>query len=349
MNLLILTGKFGMGHLSAAEALEQEVLAKDATANVYVIDFIDYMFPGINKVIYGNFRFLVKKWPALYNFFDYAVGGYNSIPVKNIVTNKLSKLIIKKDIDIIFSTLPICSKYVSIYKKKVKDKIPLYTFITDISAHEEWIAPETDIYFVADNTTKQELIVKGIDPLKIKIFGIPVKNEFKKQQYSHINKKDILIMGGGLGLISNIYDILTALKDDSNTNITVITGKNVRLRQKLLTKYPNITVLGYTKDVAKYMNKADLIISKAGGVTLFESIYSKTPLYVIKPFLVQEVDNAKYIEKNNIGRVSWSKKNNFSKDILELLNDEKELNKMKNNMFKIEQQLENNIFPGEVK
>ena len=43
MNILILTGKFGMGHYSAAEAIKQEIEEnyKDINVNIKIIDIID--------------------------------------------------------------------------------------------------------------------------------------------------------------------------------------------------------------------------------------------------------------------------------------------------------------------
>ena len=51
MNILILTGKFGMGHYSAAEAIKQEIEEnyKDINVNIKIIDIIDYLFPAISS------------------------------------------------------------------------------------------------------------------------------------------------------------------------------------------------------------------------------------------------------------------------------------------------------------
>lgn len=105
----------------------------------------------------------------------------------------------------------------------------------------------------------------------------------------------------------------------------------------------NIVILqlfGYTNEVHKYIEKAELIITKPGGITLFEAIYSKTPIFVLRPFLSQEIGNAKFIEKNEIGTVVWDKSENTTQDILNLLRTPKLLDKMKKNMEKIKSSLE---------
>ena len=83
------------------------------------------------------------------------------------------------------------------------------------------------------------------------------------------------------------------------------------------------------------MQRADLIITKAGGITTFEAIATKTPLYIIKPFLEQEFGNAKYIEDHNIGRVLWDTYADEAEDILQLLRHDRLLETMKKNMQEI--------------
>lgn len=51
------------------------------------------------------------------------------------------------------------------------------------------------------------------------------------------------------------------------------------------------------------MQEADLMISKPGGITVFEAINSEIPLLVFEPFLQQEVNNANFISLHCLGHV----------------------------------------------
>lgn len=148
-------------------------------------------------------------------------------------------------------------------------------------------------------------------------------------------------MGGGLGLIPNINDFINNLINIKNIEITIIVGNNKKLYKKLKKKYRNIKILGFVNNVEEYMTSADLIISKAGGITTFEAIQSETPLYIIKPFLVQEKGNAKYIEEEQIGKVIWKKQKNQQDILINLINDKEKLNKMKLNMKNIKKEINN--------
>ena len=338
MNVLILTCKFGMGHFSAALALEEEIKNLDPSCNVKVIDFIEHMVPKADALTYGTFNFVVDKCPNVYNFLNEVSAKNSGVPLGKLLMKKISKLL--ENIDIVISTVPISTQYISSFKQTKNCQIPLYTYVTDIVAHKEWLSGSSDMYFVGDISSKEQLIQEGIDQEKIKVTGIPVRKGFdfenKKNKY-----KEILIMGGGLGLIPNAEEVILNLSSKKEIKITVITGKNKKLMKTMKKNFPNIKVIGYSNHVNDYMKKADLVVSKAGGITVFEAIHTKTPLYIIKPFLMQEVGNAKFVEEKNIGKIVWKKKKDIAEDIVELLNDEEKIKIMKENMQNILDGFEN--------
>ena len=347
MNILILTGKFGMGHYSAAEAIKQEIEEnyKDINVNIKIIDIIDYLFPAISSYVYKSFDTLVSKWANLYNFINTNNEERNIKTFNYLFIKKLDKLFDKYNPEVVISTLPISSQYISKYKSIKKSNVPLLTFITDISSHSEWIHKNTNYYFVGYEKIKGSLVNKDISEEKIIITGIPVRKQFREIDMDlnkNNKKKEVLIMGGGLGLISVNDELFEVLNNVKDIKTTIITGNNKSMYEYLRDKYKNIKVIGYTEEVSKYMKNSDLIISKSGGITLFEAIYSEVPMYVINPFLVQEIKNSKFIEKEKIGKVIRDKDFDIVSDILNLINDDDEITKMKNNMKNIKSRINQN-------
>lgn len=332
MKYLILTGKFGHGHISVAEAI-QEGLLGNGENEVYIVDFIDYMFPHLKRVIYGGFNFLVGKFSKIYNLFNRVLAKNNKALFKEVMVKRIETLMDEYKPDAIISVIPAASGYISAYKKYTHQSIVLYTFITDICVEEEWINEYTDKYFVASIKTKSCLIDKGVNKEKIEVVGIPVKKAFQRTEKCGL-KKEILIMGGGLGLIPNIDAVINYLEQSNDINTTIITGNNVKLYNRIKSKYKNIECVGFTSEIHEYINKADLIITKPGGVTLFEAIKVLVPMLVLSPFLQQEIGNAKYIEQNNIGRVVWNK-DDLLKELVDVLDDEEKLKVMKSNLANI--------------
>ncbi len=66
MKVLILTAKFGMGHLSASKAIKEDMLKFNKEADIKVVDFYEYSMPFLAKYIYKGFSLLIKYGKEAY-------------------------------------------------------------------------------------------------------------------------------------------------------------------------------------------------------------------------------------------------------------------------------------------
>ncbi len=344
MKILILTGKFGMGHYSVSKSLCEQIQSKYPKVSVVIKDVFDYTLPTYSNTIYGAYNVMVNKGSAFYNQV-YKITENKKHSMRPIFLryflNRIDKLIKYIEPNIIISTLPFCSQLISRYKMKYNSSLPLITCITDISSHSEWININTNCYLVGSDSLKKDLISKGVPDSKIFISGIPVKEEFKKSIANNSsNEKHLLIMGGGLGLLPKSKEFYKQLNSLKNVKTTVITGNNAEIYNMLHSNYENVNVIGYTDEVHKYMQQADLILSKPGGITLFESIFSETPLIAFKPFLQQEINNTNFILNNGIGKVLETSPDKCFDKIKKIIYDDATLNNISNNIKDLKKQFD---------
>lgn len=374
MNILILTARFGMGHVKAAEAVEEKLGADPRFGKVETVDFIDYLFPRMSGKIYSTFNRMVFHNTDLYNKAIDATDNVSLLPMKAYISWKIGRLIRQKDADGIIAIFPCCSRYVAAYKEFTGDDIPLYTCITDIHPHNEWIADHTDGYFAGSMETRQQLIERGVSPDRIWVTGIPVRSEFTKKnhhrpaeapgsrmadgmpegsafseatqiaegltlseatQIPEAPAPRILVMGGGLGLASDqekLDRLLSTLANRYGAKVTVICGSNAERKAELEREHPEFRILGFTDEVDSLMRDSDLLITKPGGITLFEAIETGIPLLFIEPELSQEVFNARFAERNRIAKVFWSGDQAKPERLMEFLRDGREMEKMERHM-----------------
>lgn len=324
MNVLIFTGRFGMGHIAAAQAVQEEILRQDPTASVTIVDIVEDCFPQLRRLVYGCFDLTVHYFSGVYNLLNRVAGHGGCAPLKRTMVQKLDQVFYDSQADLVISTLPLSSQYVSAYKQTTGSTLPLYTYITDIDAHSEWIAPETDCYFVGDESTRLQLLRWKVPADRIVVSGIPVRQAFRFHLPRQGGPRELLVMGGGLGLIPHAESLLSAMASAPDIHVTVITGKNESLRRALSEQHPTFDVIGFTDRVAEYMARADLLLTKAGGITTFEAIHSGTPMCLLRPFLMQEESNAAYVQRQGFGKVLWNK-GEEAQEILALLRDEEGL------------------------
>ena len=352
MKVLILTAKFGMGHLSASNSIKQDLLKFDRTADVKVMDFYEYSMPVLSKYIYSGFNMMIKYAKPLYKLY-YSENDKETTGA-DLLTRKLASscktLFEEERPDVVISTFPIISKAVGYYKEVTGSGVSLVTCITDVSSHYEWITANTDKYMVPCVEVKEGLMKKGIDAEKIVVYGIPVSDRFKEnymklasqkapEKHSKIidfsayrAKKELLIMGGGLGVLPSNQEFYRKLNEVDNVHTTIVAGRNQELYNMIHDRYENITVLGYTDRVSELMEKADCVVTKPGGITMFEAIYSLTPIISFATDLPNELNNINFIEDNNFGIVLNDSAENSIDRIVKFVNSTKRINVMKESM-----------------
>ena len=69
MRILILTGKFGMGHWSASQSLRQQLLRAFPGAEVEVLDLVAQAMPNASEAMYKCFNLLVTRGSGLFNLY----------------------------------------------------------------------------------------------------------------------------------------------------------------------------------------------------------------------------------------------------------------------------------------
>lgn len=347
MKALILTAKFGRGHLSAAQSLKADWEKSFTGSHAVIKDIVSCAMPGFSQTIYHSFDLLVRRGSKLYStFYKFSSHAEKQLniaryPMGNFLVQCAKQLILSEKPDVIISTIPVASDIITAYKEKTGDRIPLVTCITDISVHPEWVSAGTNYYLVGAEKVKQGLVKRGVPASQVYVYGIPVGEAFKAPKPAEGSlKKHLLIMGGGLGMLPKEMDFYKELSGLPDLEAVVLTGSNRELYHKLCGKFPHVQAVGYTHKVDGYMQWADVILTKPGGITMFESIYSGLPMLVVHPTLPQERENAKFIEQRRIGRVLWKRPHNLAATVYEFLNDAYSLTAMRRNMGHIKRSLD---------
>ena len=139
MRVLVLTGRFGMGHVAAAEAVAERLRSEHRDIEVDIVDLMEYIYPRICGAIYTCYNAMVDKMPRIYNSIICMDYQLSRLELKGKAANAeiISGLIEEHHPDAIVSTWLISSKYVEAYKKKTGDDIPFITCITDIMSSDE--------------------------------------------------------------------------------------------------------------------------------------------------------------------------------------------------------------------
>ncbi len=343
-DILIITSAFGNGHLSVANAIKEQLQEQNANFKIEIDDVMDMASSKTKEVYFDIYTLLTSQYPDIYNFFykikkDMPNNGIDYL-MYSLYMKKVARHIKEKNPSLIVSTFPLGSGFVSKIKEYYGISVPLVTTITDVADSWEWIHHKTDMYFVPCNYIAECLMEKGISKEKIRVTGIPVKKEFLENNDTKRSSIQVLIMGSVMDELGLNRQTVMELDKLSHIKIIVVTGKNYELYDELTYNITlkNVEVLGYANNVAELMESSDLIITKPGGVTLFEAINKGIPVILKNSFVAQEESNIEFMK--SMGIDLFIDENMSLKDqILHALSNLDKLNHMREKFHEIRMQI----------
>jgi len=319
--ILIVYATAGIGHKKAAIAVKKaldEMAPKDT--EVTMIDALDYTNKFFKWSYLQAYLFMVNKLPTFWGISYYLTDNryVNMIVAKLRRLNnwmnsgKLIKYINEFKPDVIVSTHFFASEVVGDLNKCPKCGVRLITVMTDYRLHSWWVAKCTDSYVVASQDAKEDFAGWKTDPDRIKVLGIPVEPVFSKKLdrkaiFAKTGLKEgvftVLVVGGGFG-VGPIEDIVKEVgKLSVKVQMAVVCGHNDDLVRRIealkLTLPCDVEVLGFIDNVYEYMEIADVLISKSGGITVSESLAKELPMIVISPIIGQETRNCDFLVKHH--------------------------------------------------
>lgn len=315
-DVLILSASYGGGHNQVARALTQALQLQEPDIRILTVDYCDLLFPFITRLTQFGYMQSIKHFPVGYALYYQATGKIASDSFWQRRLNRMgySELILlvnRLKPRIIVSTFPLPAGVLSEMKECGELNVPLVTVITDYSVHSQWIHPYTDLFLVGSAEVANGLAERGINPGKIAVTGIPILPAFCSKYYPGEVKREygfepddqlLLFMGGNDGMFGN-FRFRTIMKDlPSTAKALIIAGSNQELYDKLLTttnKNNNIKVVKYVQDIAAVMSASDVLITKAGGITVSEALAKALPMIIYKPNPGQEEVNANYLWRHH--------------------------------------------------
>lgn len=296
--------KFGAGHHAAARYLSQ-LLEKDY--EVQLNDLYETVWPGASEIIYASYRRLIQSDSVL-DYLGKVTKESSSKPhYLPLVESKVFKTFDKQAAEgklpqVFIATYSMAAYFLARYKELTQAPQALITCITDFNVHRFWVNPQTDLYIVPSQHTKEQLCGFGVNADKILVFSPVPSHRRSQDQDNSGGRVRILISGGGLGLLPKRAGFYRRLVRRLHAELRIICAHNDELRFKLLAaRLPHTEIYGYVSDMETHLSWADCCITKPGGLSLMEAIEHETPLLYLNPKLPQERGNAVFIEKAQIG------------------------------------------------
>jgi len=320
-DVLILSASYGGGHNQVDKALTQALKMQDPAIRVITVDYCDLLAPLLTRLSQFGYMQSLRHFPVGYALYYQATGKMSPDSFWQRRLNRMGyagliSLVNRFNPGVIVSTFPLAAGVLSEMKENGELDVPIITVITDYCVHSQWVHPYTDLYLVGSSEMVDGLMERGIPASRIAVTGIPILPYFyekydpaavKRAYGISPQQKLVLFMGGSDGVFGSLR-FSHILKDlPQSVTALVITGSNQELYEKLVAiseKYPMIKPVRYIENVAAVMEAADVLVTKAGGITVSEALAKRLPMVIYKPNPGQEEANANYLWRHRVAIIA---------------------------------------------
>ena len=320
MRVLVLSASYGSGHNAAAQSVAAALTAAGASVRVvdHFRDLVHPLFDGVTRGVYGA---LLRHAPALWGL-GYGLGDRMASDspwacgVTRLGARGLRRLLDALAPDAIVTVHATPAVVLATLAREGRRMPPHTTVVTDFVAHSQWIAPRVDRYCVAAEEVKHEFVARGIAADRVVVTGVPVRADFEAPLDPQGARQAlglspdlpvVLAMAGAQGSFGRLTDVARALtRLGTPVQGIVLAGHDHRLAEEIrrVTAGRTLRTLGFVADVRRYMEAADLLVSKAGGMTLAEAMAAEVPLLTYGSLPGQERRNERFASRVGVALVA---------------------------------------------
>lgn len=322
--VLILTTPVGGGHLATARAVYDAFsLVYPGQLDIKVVDVLKQVkvVPPVDRMavpFYSSSVRMLNSYPyKLFFKFSEASASLLNRFATTVFKEAGERFLREQDPDVVISTFPIISYAAStIIKRGWHKELPLISIITDAGdVHKLWLLGNDDVILVSTPDTIDYAVEHGVPRERVKYLGFPLDNRFRDlptQKTARRNLKlpdmmTVLVSAGGLGLSPN--KMISLARQLSKLQLGVqyvfVAGKNPQLQQELenIPFRDPMRVYGFVDTMPELLMACDLVIGKAGWISLYEAMVARRPTFIMHVIPGQEEPNAEYVLKHGVGQV----------------------------------------------
>jgi 1,2-diacylglycerol 3-beta-galactosyltransferase len=311
--ILILTADTGFGHRSAANAISETL--KDKYGNLVKVEIVNPLDDPSTSTFLHDTQSDYDKWvrevPELYQL------GYqvSDNPIPNFFVEQYFSAVLNKSMtnifqrckpDVVVSTYPAYQLPVDNLFVARSRPVPFYTVVTDLATvHRLWFHHKVTGCLVPNQLVADLALDAGLPEEKIQITGIPVAPAIAKEKRSkNVIRQELgwnqdipTVLVVGSKRVEGLIEALEVLNHfGGELQVVAIAGKDEEMYREIkqLDWHIPSYIYDFVENMPALMKASDLIICKAGGLIVTESLACSLPMILIDVIPGQETGNAEY-------------------------------------------------------
>jgi len=306
---LILTAGYGEGHNAAARGLHTAFTEAGAVAEILDLFALTggKSYERSRRSYLGVINHTPRLWAACYALIDKLPTGALSVPLLGKMRRYLSDHLAATKPDVVMSVYPIYGYLIErLYPDPAKRPFAFHTVVTDsITINSIWYRCASDTFLVPNDDTANVMAAAGINRNRIRALGFPVPPRFARdrpERAAPTPPRILYMINAGKGQAPKLVERLLRI---AGIHLTVTVGRDEKLREKIEAVAARVgqpvEIHGWTNQMPELLMTHHILIGKAGGAAVQETIAACTPMLMTSVVPGQEEGNAQLLFQNQCG------------------------------------------------
>jgi processive 1,2-diacylglycerol beta-glucosyltransferase len=193
-------------------------------------------------------------------------------------------------------------------RRRGRLQAPLVGVVTDYTSHAVWAERGVDAFCVPCPLARHELVLHGIRPDHIAMTGIPIRRDFGKIgdviEPRPGEPLRVLVTSGGFG-IGPMRAVVESFAGVPNVALTVVCGAAEAMVSKVERTAEEAgvaaRVLGFERDMPARVAESHVVVGKAGGLTVSETLTAGRPMILVGTVPGNELFNELLVVRGKAG------------------------------------------------
>ena len=310
LRTVLLSFALGTGHRQVAENLARELgPLGHACEQKPLEEWVPWEYDLLFRKGYLFLALDVPRvWDAMYQSMWFARRGRLVPPVMNGRVLRAFEREGMGGADLLVATQYNAMEIAADWKRRHRADLKLAVVITDYDIYPLWARPEVDLYLVPHSDQAARLCELGVVADRVVVTGIPTARAFESKVDRVATRTALalaqevptaMIFGGGGGM-GPLKEFAQVALERSSWQVVLVCGQNERLYKALIPRaqaHPDrLRVLGYRMDIPALMQACDVVVTKAGALSLTEALYSEARIVIMPALPGQEQVNIQFME-----------------------------------------------------
>jgi len=317
--VLILTAGFGEGHNAAARNLRDALVAGNPGARVEMRDIFADAYGPLNRLTQRAYATVISRFPGIWQRVYEGMHDTDLVARRIGIFGRAARILRRTLAEMapaaVVTTYPGYNHLLDHLFGGPSAPRPFQTFtvVTDsITINSVWHTGHSDWFVVANADTATVMAEAGVDTSKIRDLGFPVPPIFAQLRESSPRPpladrppRALYMVNAGR---QHATGIVSALLSIGGLELDVTVGRDGALGDELkaLASHMDrpIGIHGWTPEMPRLMARSDILVGKAGGATVQETLAAGTPILITQIVPGQEEGNALFVSRNAAGAIA---------------------------------------------